>query len=657
LSPAKIRSDVRKRHEKAHTCGNGNTSLAGDETSSVPLLSVISPSSIGAQQQQDGSGSHNAETFVHEATSGSTLDWLEPLESAVSMDEFDFGSLDTFLNDVMIDWVQGTNNSQYYYAGLVPPTAQHSRARTPNTDTEGAGPQTQFIVDQQYSNDISRQLKPVQPHYETTYSAEYLNLCLRMYFAHFQPVFPVVHEATFRPRSSNILLLISMCSIGSLFIGSPEAIVQGHQLYARLNKAILASWETHISEPKQSTIPIAQAALLGQTFGLLSGKSADRFMTEVFHGTMLAWGRKIDAFNLTEETPLNARLTGPELASVWKSWAKAEERRRFNLALYIHDTETAGLFQRDPLLRHQRINYSICSGDDLFNASTSEEWQRLYFNQTHGTTSTESVKVGQWAERGIGDPGDDPLSISIRRSSFIAYSSLANVGACAMDLSSPGRTPVNGLEANAQGLSKWHKIYLCDARDGSMDVQCLRVLYHQYSLLLYADFMLLERALSDRRTQADIEWIQAWATSSMAPPAMLHACLLQKHASDVKLGTVPPIHLPRAIFCAGVVFIAIYRYFPTPIGKTYISRWKADTLNMHHAASIALGERQQIEQMASWVCETLNSRLSTMPYACINLLRKLGQWGVSEVFADTLQALLGHSPVPSNSATLGSPTT
>ena len=593
------------------------------------------------------------ETMLNEATVGSTSDWMEPLEPAVSLDDFDFGSLDSFLNDVMIDWVQGTNNSQYYYAGLVPPTAQHSRSRTPNTDIEGGAPQTQLVVDQQYSNDISRQLKPTQPQYETTYSAEYLNLCLQMYFAHFHPVFPVVHEATFRPRSWNILLLISMCSIGSLFIGSPEATVQGHQLYARLNKAILASWETHVTEPKQSTLPIAQAALLGQTFGLLSGKSADRFMTDVFQGTMLAWGRKIDAFDLTEENIITSQLAGPELSSAWKSWAKAEERRRFGLALYIHDTETAGLFHRDPLLRHQRIKYSVCSGDDVFQASTAKEWQRLYLNQIRSTTSMEPIKVGEWIEQGANDPGDDSLSISIRRSSFIAYSSLANAGACAMDLSSE-RTPLNSLEANAQGLGKWHRTYLCDALTNSMDTKCLRVLYHQYSLVLYADLALLERALNDRSTRGDIDAAQTWATSPMAPCAMLHACLLRKHAADVKLGTVPSIHLPRSIFCAGVVFIAIHRFFPTPIGKHHISQWKVAMLNTSHAASIAIGEGHSTEQMTSWVCETFSSRLSTMPYACINLLRKLGQWGVSEVFADTLQALLGHNPASSNNATLGS---
>lgn len=633
-------SDVRKRHERSHTEEDSNISLArGNGSSSAPLLSVPKPSSIESRHQQDQNASRHADTLLQEADSGSTMDWLDPLDPSMSLDDLDFGSLDTFLNDVMTDWVQGTNNSQLYYDGLMPPTAQQSRSRTPNADVDGSATQTQCVVDQQYSNDILRQLKPVQPQFDTTYSADYLNLCLQMYFSHFHPIFPVVHEATFRPRSWNILLLISMCSIGSLFIGSPEAISQGHQLYARLNKAILASWESHVFERKQSTVPIAQAALLGQTFGLLSGKAADRFMTEVFQGTLLAWGRKIGAFNMDEKDVSRAPLTGSALSNAWKAWAEAEELRRLGLALYIHDTEIAGLFQRDPILRHQRISYPSCTDDKLFHASTAEAWQELYLNHDWEANVMQSVKVGDWMKNLA--HSEDVLSSSIRRSAFIAYASLANVGACVLELSRDEGTASNELEASEQGLSKWYRVYLSEVEGGrSVDAQCLQVLYHQYSLALYADLVLLQRALGERTAQVDVERARHWATSPAAACAMFHACLLQQHASEVKLGTVPPIHLPRAIFSAGLAFIAFHRFFPRPIQPTHFGDWKASITSMENVASIAQCEVKEPEQMASWTCDMLSSRLSTLPYNCINLLRKLGQWGVSESFADTLQSLL-----------------
>lgn len=62
-----------------------------------------------------------------------------------------------------------------------------------------------------------------------------------MYFAKFNTIFPIIHSQTFRPTPKNSLLLLSICSIGSLLIGSRGAAAQGRRIFERLNKAILAS--------------------------------------------------------------------------------------------------------------------------------------------------------------------------------------------------------------------------------------------------------------------------------------------------------------------------------------------------------------------------------------------------------------------------------
>ena len=62
-----------------------------------------------------------------------------------------------------------------------------------------------------------------------------------MYFNHFNPLFPALHNATFRPTLDNGLLLLSVASVGCLFIGSQAAARQGKQIFVRVHKAILAS--------------------------------------------------------------------------------------------------------------------------------------------------------------------------------------------------------------------------------------------------------------------------------------------------------------------------------------------------------------------------------------------------------------------------------
>lgn len=106
-----------------------------------------------------------------------------------------------------------------------------------------------------------------------------------MYFTKFNPVFPIVHAPTFRPSAKSSLLLLSICSVGSLFIGSPGATTHGERIFEMLNKAILASvrkarlistrltmqWERYIARGGIEAIAMVQAAIIGQTFGLLSG--------------------------------------------------------------------------------------------------------------------------------------------------------------------------------------------------------------------------------------------------------------------------------------------------------------------------------------------------------------------------------------------------
>ena len=67
------------------------------------------------------------------------------------------------------------------------------------------------------------------------------DLCIQAYFSKFHRLFPVVHIPTFRPGAQNSVLLLSICSAGSLFIGSPRALTHGISMFERLNKAILAS--------------------------------------------------------------------------------------------------------------------------------------------------------------------------------------------------------------------------------------------------------------------------------------------------------------------------------------------------------------------------------------------------------------------------------
>jgi hypothetical protein len=66
-------------------------------------------------------------------------------------------------------------------------------------------------------------------------------MCIKLYFAKFNTILPLIHGPTFRPSSDNALLLLSMCSIGALFVGTDTAAAQGRRLFRLVHKTILSS--------------------------------------------------------------------------------------------------------------------------------------------------------------------------------------------------------------------------------------------------------------------------------------------------------------------------------------------------------------------------------------------------------------------------------
>lgn len=71
-------------------------------------------------------------------------------------------------------------------------------------------------------------------------------LCLQMFLTRFNPILPVIHLPTFRLSSNQPLLLMAMCTLGTLFLGSPLAKSMGKKMLDQLHKASLASVRIYI---------------------------------------------------------------------------------------------------------------------------------------------------------------------------------------------------------------------------------------------------------------------------------------------------------------------------------------------------------------------------------------------------------------------------
>jgi Fungal specific transcription factor domain len=120
----------------------------------------------------------------------------------------------------------------------------------------GSSPRGPDVIDEEYRHGLTKALIRSFPEEDLLPSSDLFvsrliskghttnslkNICIRRYFECFNPIFPILHAATFQPTSDNGLLLISMASIGCLFLGSHAAVQRGRRIFESLNKAILTS--------------------------------------------------------------------------------------------------------------------------------------------------------------------------------------------------------------------------------------------------------------------------------------------------------------------------------------------------------------------------------------------------------------------------------
>ncbi|VUC22232.1 unnamed protein product [Clonostachys rosea] len=484
-------------------------------------------------------------------------------------------------------------------------------------------------VDDMYREGLSHRLQPRMSNPNLP-SADFLrqNLCVKLYFSRFNPVMPLIHAPSFRPSSENALVLLSICSIGALFIGTASAAVQGRRIFQILNKAILASWESYIRRGSGEALSLTQAATIGQTFGMLSGQSQDLCLTESFHGTVVAWARQAGLFNMRDSLGSIDGDGGSSPDYAWKRWAQAEESIRLVLALHVHDTELATTFHHEPLLRHTVNKLSQCCSDELFWAVSATEWQAL----VRTAKSSELSRSTDTHSRGLAGGSLLPH----RRSMMFWYASLAGILASIQEMSGSTLSD-SDIRQFQQHLLQWHHDHDHALQDPRHHPIGLIIMWHSAHIALYTDVDLLERTIGrdgHTITEQVTYKTRVWAASPEGRRSVLHAWMLLKRAEGLSISVEPPIHVPRAIFIAAIVI------------HCYTKFGLAENLQMPPQSRLTMPEL-----MVSWtgVSSQLAHGNKGLPVSlpvdpsmfcnAIDLLRRIGHWEISQRYASILECL------------------
>ncbi|KAJ0413246.1 hypothetical protein BJY00DRAFT_322292 [Aspergillus carlsbadensis] len=522
------------------------------------------------------------------------------------------------------------------------------------------GEQIQPEVDETYRANLAVKLQhhlPVPP----LPSTDFLNMCIQTYFTQFHPLFPVIHAPTFRPSANSSLLLLSICSIGSLIVGLSHAKAQGVKIFETLNKAILFSWENILSQRGSAGTPMIQAALIGQTFALLSGRQKDLFIAQTFHGTLLAWARRYKMFRSRRASDgLSPDEIRHDSQAAWRKWVQAEEQNRIAAALHIHDIEIGELFVTDPYLRHSVPKRPIVANDELWAAPTAQEWSRLMI-------------ASQGAANSASPLGSDNIGIPQKPTPRLhAYLELEGIAASIIESNSLGlgnssSTSSNNSSSN-QGMQqtqptdhlvailiRFYTLHLkphthththapAPAPD---DPFCLLALWHSIFISVFTNIDSLELAIGKEGSQQALSapltgYVRAWADSANGQRASLHAALILGYLKQLPLATEPAIHVPRVIFRAAIVWYCYNKY-----------QSRSTTDPPQQQATWMVQQFPELREMAASchrvLFEAMGLRSGRSPMGesstfcgLVDLLERMGHWGISTRLAGILRLLLPH---------------
>ncbi|KAL6884459.1 fungal-specific transcription factor domain-containing protein [Trichoderma evansii] len=478
-------------------------------------------------------------------------------------------------------------------------------------------------VDEAYRAGLSSRLRPCL-HDDVLPSADFLNICIKLYFAKFQPIFPIVHAPSFRPSSENALLLLSICSLGALFVGSAAAAARGRGIFMKLNKAILASWEVYIYRGGREALAMAQAVALGQTFGMLSGNPNDLLMTESFHGTIIAWARQAGMFQIKDSLQEANHLDPDDLETAWRSWSQAEETARVLAALHIHDSEFATIFHHEPLLRHEPGRLPRCCTDELFIASTAAQWQTMI-------KSLQSSPVSSELQNRTSSMG---MNVMPNSYSFMnAYVLLSGHNAAIQEARC--ETLSEAMIGNFRcRLTTWYEVYFPSIRQPSRDPHCLIVLWHEAFMSLYICFDLLERVIGREglsMRDGDLARIRDLVAGLEGQRCVVHAMLIYKRLQTLPISAEPAIHVPKALFYAGLVVYCYAKFRP--------NEGSHSDIDIPELRSSDLG-RVSAQIPAEPPTASLRQFDPSALYNITDLLRRQGHWELSRRFSSILEALI-----------------
>ncbi|BEJ16607.1 hypothetical protein CspHIS471_0600080 [Cutaneotrichosporon sp. HIS471] len=392
-------------------------------------------------------------------------------------------------------------------------------------------------------------------------SMQFLDGCLHLYFREFHPTFPIIHRPTFQRERTSALLLLSICSIGCMFVGTQAARDSGLWIYERLHYVITVTRDAKMQDAEMR-LNVNLSALLGQCFSFLYGKPKHMFTAESFHALLCSMARRNGLSGTLKSNPISyanvEHLDSVCLKRKWREWGHQETLRRLSLGLTIHAAELT-IFSGLARLMTTRVSRDDAFSDALFEANDSETWRTLLRASEEGQLPGVHIGLGTLSST----PETFYPTVRLAQAIVNVYKvrelvSLPHQGGI------PWRT-VTHFYDDMVPVAVDCGVLPVSAQPRGADIathtRSISALWHFVCATRLAPMGLIEEAAGrgGRPTAESVLEIQTWAGSPAARLATIHCAYVLHYTADLRDVS---FLIPRAIFQSTLLLLCFLSLSP-----------------------------------------------------------------------------------------------
>jgi hypothetical protein len=306
------------------------------------------------------------------------------------------------------------------------------------------------------------------------------------------------------------------------------------------------------------------------------------------------------------------------------------------VGLRIHDSESAELFMTEPFLRCSAAASAIAS-DDLWTAPTSTAWVHALNERRHQQLTNSEYSPPLSIDQIEGD-----VTSSAACPTFALYAFLEGKTSQIMERVS--------LQESLKQIKQELTPTLVNVYNNRLRQQLhsddfsLKALWHSVFIVLHCNMNKLECAIGREgyeKAQDHLEYATTWASSMDAHRCAIHAALILRHLQRIPIGQEPGIHVPRLLYRSALVWYA-YTRFGQDDGSASTS---TDELNFAELNSVGIGTGRVLFAANGFKKSRPTTSESSTLFHLIDLLARLGHWGISQKMASLLSILVHNHDV------------